>query len=308
MNYVVVAICAGITGTLTGTLILPMLANTILQWKYRRITQWWNRGCECFTNLKSDTAADQLSKGEIDTAYTWEDEVRRSILNGSITRERAEGLKAAGFKIEGYRGAGFEVSEVTKLEADEAKRYSFEPTLLVRILCAQLFALIFLFLTLIQVPPILPPLLYSASFVIGVLVICDMRARIIPTEVAIVLLVVAMAFRLALGGLAGLGVGIALMMVVFVLGFVSNGILSRFIGGLTALGAGDIRLMAVLAMLCGFRGSIIGATIAYGCAAIFCIIGLVSKKRKPNDSIPMAPFLALWAIGGVITSLTPYWN
>lgn len=62
------------------------------------------------------------------------------------------------------------------------------------------------------------------------------------------------------------------------------------------LGAGDVKLFAVLGMLYGMLG--VMAVLFYTCliAAVICVVLLISKKMRLRDTIPMSPFIFAAAV------------
>jgi len=64
-----------------------------------------------------------------------------------------------------------------------------------------------------------------------------------------------------------------------------------------ALGKGDSKLVAMLALWLGPMGTLFAVAISYIFAAIYCLIGLSTNFLKLRQLIPFAPFLSL---GGLI--------
>ena len=123
----------------------------------------------------------------------------------------------------------------------------------------------------------------------------DLRAKIIPDRVIGPAVVVTLAFLIfksldsSLGGgglgahlLTGLGAGLAFLSIVMV----SNG---RWMGG------GDVKLFALIGLVLGWPGLLVGAMSAFwiGAAVSLGLIAFGSKKLA--DQIPFGPFLLLGA-------------
>ena len=69
-----------------------------------------------------------------------------------------------------------------------------------------------------------------------------------------------------------------------------------------AIGKGDSKLIAMMALWLGPLGMILSVSISYIFAALFCLAGLSLKKFKLKQAIPFAPFLSLggltvWFLG-----------
>ena len=76
--------------------------------------------------------------------------------------------------------------------------------------------------------------------------------------------------------------------------------LAKFIFKKDAIGKGDSKLVAMLALYLGPLGTLFAVSISYIIAAIFCLVGLSINFVKYKQVIPFAPFLSL---GGLIVWL-----
>ena len=70
-------------------------------------------------------------------------------------------------------------------------------------------------------------------------------------------------------------------------------IIASKIIGKKALGLGDAKLIAMGAAWLGFQGTIVSTLIAVYATSIFGILGRISRRLKPFQPIPFAPFLSL---------------
>lgn len=119
--------------------------------------------------------------------------------------------------------------------------------------------------------------------VLALAAVCDFRSRRIPNQLLLllallgVLLVATTGTTLSTTPFSWQGLGLSLALV---LGLTLPGYLAG------VLGAGDVKLMLVLALLLGV-GELLWA-IALGCLVLACAGGLLRRER-----LPMAPFLAL---------------
>ena len=73
--------------------------------------------------------------------------------------------------------------------------------------------------------------------------------------------------------------------------------LAKFIFKKNAIGKGDSKLVAMLALWLGPMGTLFSVAIAYIFAAIYCLVGLPLNLVRFRQVIPFAPFLSL---GGLI--------
>ena len=77
---------------------------------------------------------------------------------------------------------------------------------------------------------------------------------------------------------------------------------AKYIFKKDAIGRGDSKLVAMLALWLGPIGTLLAVGISYIFAAIYCLIGLRFNLVKFKQVIPFAPFLSLgglliWLIG-----------
>ena len=78
--------------------------------------------------------------------------------------------------------------------------------------------------------------------------------------------------------------------------------LAKYIFKKDAIGKGDSKLVAMLALWLGPMGTLFSVAIAYVIAAIYCLVGLPLNLVRFRQVIPFAPFLSLgglimWLIG-----------
>ncbi len=73
---------------------------------------------------------------------------------------------------------------------------------------------------------------------------------------------------------------------------------AKYIFKKDAIGKGDSKLVAMLAIWLGPLGTLFAVAISYVFAAIYCLLGLSANLLKFRQAIPFAPFLSLG--GGVV--------
>lgn len=67
-------------------------------------------------------------------------------------------------------------------------------------------------------------------------------------------------------------------------------LMCKFLGR-GGLGAGDIKLFAVIGFMTGFQGALNIMFYSLFVASVICIFLLISKKAKTKQTVPMAPFI-----------------
>lgn len=129
--------------------------------------------------------------------------------------------------------------------------------------------------------------------------ICDLRARIIPWELCLAALGLAVPYCLARDGVSGLLCSI-LLAVALLVALACCNVVSRRLHSSTAIGIGDLRLMPALCLFGGLEGSLLGM---FSCALLmggYAILALAMKWATPQSGVPLAPGLALWfALGSL---------
>jgi Flp pilus assembly protein protease CpaA len=126
---------------------------------------------------------------------------------------------------------------------------------------------------------------------LALIVVLDLRSRIIPDVITVPAIVYALLLALALGGAAGLaeaGVGVvAAGGLVWSLAIVSRG----------GIGGGDIKLMAVLGAALGWKGAFMAFALSQIAAGIVVLV-LIITRRRAGEAFPVGALIALF--GGLI--------
>ncbi len=131
------------------------------------------------------------------------------------------------------------------------------------------------------------------------LLICDIRTRVLPTELVAFFLVFAVAFRLTVDSLPEL-----LEISVYacaIAGFcVLVNCVYRWAGKGEALGMGDIRCIVPLVIFSGAEGALCGML---ACALVMGVIAcaqVLLRRAVLSEHVPMAPGLAAWLLVGML--------
>lgn len=144
---------------------------------------------------------------------------------------------------------------------------------------------------------------FIISIVVGILITIgiimayiDIKIRIIPNELVLILMIVGIIFQLFYYGpkaLIGALISMIVMMVVFtsVAGFVGFG----------KVGAGDVKLAGAIGLALGYPLIITAVFIMSFVLLIFILAGMALKKIYLSTMLPMAPFMITGFIVGLMT-------
>ena len=132
----------------------------------------------------------------------------------------------------------------------------------------------------------------AVSWILIELSIADIKYRIVPDQLVILLAVSAVGFIQYHTGwqdmLAGAALGLGIMAVTALLG--------RALYKREAVGGGDIRLFAALGLVLGTKGILFVYMISALLSGAHMVFLLAARKIKKNDTIPMVPYIAAAAI------------
>lgn len=177
--------------------------------------------------------------------------------------------------------------------------YSFGSSAANRARCAALLAGLIATCVCVQVLSAAPAFvmvpLALCCFAAACAAVCDIQARVIPFECCVLAGVGGVVFQLLACGWQGVAVGAAIALVVLGVCLAVNRLYAR--RGASAVGAGDIKFMTALSLMCG-PGTLVGAMACYCAAAFVSLAGLLTQKLQLKSGIPMAPFLAIWVVVG----------
>ncbi len=144
---------------------------------------------------------------------------------------------------------------------------------------------------------------YIVSIVIGILITVgiiiayiDIKIRIIPNELVLIMIIVGIMFQILYYGpkaLIGAIISMVVMMAVFtsVAGFIGFG----------KVGAGDVKLAGAMGLALGYPLIITAVLIMSVVLLIFILVGMALKKIYLSTMLPMAPFMLSGFIVGLMT-------
>ncbi len=135
------------------------------------------------------------------------------------------------------------------------------------------------------------------------LLVCDIRTRVLPTELVMFLLVFAVMFRLAMGSLSELfTIALCALFAVGVCILVNR--LHRLMGKSEAIGMGDIRCIVPLAIYSGATGTFYGVMACALVMGLLALAQIILKHADVSGHIAMAPGLAVWLFVGALIPFT----
>ncbi|OUO92122.1 hypothetical protein B5F40_01980 [Gordonibacter sp. An230] len=283
-----VAAAALAAGGAAGWFAVLPLADRLLGRSYARAASWWWESCEAYTAFKRGHRAREPcadAGGEEGMLAVWRDDALAAAREGSLSRERAAALAAAGCDVD--------VSLAVCDEAALRERRAFSSTPLRRGICAFGCALWFLALIVADLPATVVVAFAVCGVAMAAAVACDVRARIIPIEACAAIGMAGVVAQMRLDGMAGLAAGTAFAALVIVGCVVANRTIGH--GEAPCVGRGDVRCMAALSIASGFAAPS-GMLACYVIAAAVSLAGMAAKRLTAKDGIPMAPFLAVWLL------------
>lgn len=281
-------------GGVAGGALVPWCADKLLSRAYRRALAWWWQALERYEAFKArapDREPRASAAGEEGALGVWLADALCAARAGSLARERAHALERAGIDT-GSR-------EPVRDEAEQARRCSFRAAPAHRAALAASCALACTASCALWAWPVaLAAATCACAMAVGI--VCDLRARMLPWECCAAIAVLGGAFQLMAGGWQGLATGAVLALAVCAACSFANRWSER--RGVRAIGYGDVRCMAALSVAAG-PATFAGMAACYLAAAAFSCAGMAAGRLKRSDGVPMAPFLALWLVVGVLAPL-----
>lgn len=130
-------------------------------------------------------------------------------------------------------------------------------------------------------------ILADLLFTMAVLVtIIDIRIRIVPNELLIVMIIFGIAFQAVQFGLTAILISAVCMIAMMVFFTVVAGIV-----GFDKVGAGDVKLAGAMGLVLGYPNIISALLIMCAGFAIFSVGGIAIRKLTMKSMLPFAPFM-----------------
>ena len=141
----------------------------------------------------------------------------------------------------------------------------------------------------------------SASILISLAVIItavDIKIRLIPNELVLVLILLGAVYRLNIAGISGIissFAGSLIMVLLFGL--------SGKIAGFNKVGAGDLKLAFAIGIVCASTNIVPALMVMAVTLAVVSVGGMIIGKLRRTDMIPFAGFMMAGMTAGIINSL-----
>lgn len=214
-------------------------------------------------------------------------------------------------KIPDGDGGDLQAKSVKNAETAAAVM-SFPASPLHRAACALLSAALCAVCIVLPIPAM--ALAWLGAIPLALILICDIRARLIPREACYAMLFSAMLFQLALGGVDALAAALVVAVAIWA-SFKAISAIIGSSGNAEPMGAGDLRLIPAIAVFSGPAGTLGGIVAMAAVQVLIAVPAMVARfigaekggklaamRRLP---IPMAPGLAAWwAVGLLIQALS----
>ena len=141
----------------------------------------------------------------------------------------------------------------------------------------------------------------SASILISLAVIItavDIKIRIIPNELVLVLLLMGTVYRLNLEGVSGIVTSFAGALIMVLLFGLSGKLV-----GFNKVGAGDLKLAFAIGIVCASTNIVPTLLVMAVTLAVVSVGGMIIGKLRRTDMIPFAGFMMAGMTAGIINSL-----
>ena len=282
-----------VAGALTGWFLVPAAADALLRRSHARTVSWWWDSYGTYLAFKREHPACEPSAsaaGEEGALALWRGDALAMAEAGTLARERVQALADAGLAVE--------EANAVRDEATQQERCTFVAKPWQCGLCALACAVWLATLVLAGVPVVPAVALAICGVVMATVVVCDLRARIIPLEACVLVALAGVVAQLTMGGISALVAGALFAALVGAGCLLAN----RLACGRTLpVGRGDVRCMAALSLASG-PAAPVGLFACYVCAAACSLAGLVAGKLTLKSGFPMAPFLAVWLVAVLVVA------
>lgn len=287
---------AALAGAVAGWTVVPWAADRALKRVRSRADSWWDDSLEVYRTFKRDHPGAEptsASPGEEGAVGLWREYALEQAHLGVLTREHLCALAQAGLNMSGMVAAG--------TEEERALRCSFRPRMWQRAACAVGAATFAAFAAVLAPSVGAAVALLVCLLAMEVAVVCDLRARTIPLETCVLVVLAGAAFQVAVNGFEGVMAGLMFAGIAVIGSMVANRVLRGHCPG-GAVGGGDVRCMGALSVATG-AGAACGFAACYALAAATSLAGCATKRLTWTDGVPMAPFLTVWLACGASVSL-----
>lgn len=145
---------------------------------------------------------------------------------------------------------------------------------------------------------LLVSLLFTISIVISVV---DLRVRLIPNELILLLICLGVLFQIGYSGWPALPMALLCMAAIGLMFAIAG----RFVG-FEQVGAGDVKLAAAMGLVIGYPNIMIALVGMTSVLLIYCLGGLFLKKLTRYSTFPFAPFIMFGTISALAYIIVSY--
>ena len=313
---------AAVSSFVVGALAIPYITDLTLRYKHRKLQDAWYENLDAFKTrgLKLYYTDEQVAENEAAYAETGEvvllcpdDKEGRELFawaQRQVRAVKAQALDRA--QVEALRDAQI-LRPVANGEPDPdlsgapdadalAADYTFHTGPLGRLGCGALLAIAALICSLCGNPAAAVSG-FAALLLMEVMLLTDLKVKLIPIEFTCAFAVCSTVFALTVGSLRDFGLGVAAGIGILIILTIAD-LISRSLGGHTGVGMGDKRLVPFISILSGLMGTLYGFVAASILAFFFALFVLIFKHGNRKSTVPYAPGLALWCYVGLFTQVT----
>lgn len=140
------------------------------------------------------------------------------------------------------------------------------------------------------------------TFIACIVTAVDNSLRIIPNEIILILIPSGMLFRYLEGGYLSVLHGLFAMIAVFIV-FMLTMVVSKGFSGGSKIGAGDLKLLMVVALISGYPNVLYSISSMAISMLIFIIFSLLTKRMTIHSTFPMAGFIMFGLIFGLLNKV-----
>lgn len=291
-----------------GFAAIPKIVDIILRYKRRQLQKNWYESLDAFVEhdlalrLPTDSEEDEKKhdrelSSEEEALRQWAIRQRRAVTCRTLDQEQVVALRKAHIIAPPQDWDDDKDFDESPSVALTDELYTFEPGFVQRTLCGLVLAFAALICSIASNPAIALSG-FAAVALMEVMMITDLRVKLIPFETTAVFWVFALIFGLVSGPLIDFGYGLlagfAILFVLMLADF-----LCRALGGTVGVGMGDLRLLPAIAIFSGLWGTVVGFIAASILSLFMALYVLIFKHGNRKSTIPYAPGLCLWCVVGL---------
>ena len=270
-----------------GIFVLPIITNKLLRAKYKCMDKCWYMRLEESMSAKQGEGKQRASKTREDA---WLKNQVCACKSGKLNKTRVQAL---------YECGAISTTEgMLNIESkkQEMINFTFSPNVIQRICCG-------LSCTCMTLVPLFCNYEPAVSFISGtigatltIICVCDLRARIIPWQLCALYALIAVVWILANKELSNIPLNLYIALGC-ALGIYVLERIARRLTGVSAIGAGDRRLIPIIAFQVGAQGLIPGL-LAMSVAGLAMALYAIAHGKGRRSYLPFAPPLYAWVIAG----------